>query len=112
MQRQEVSPVNFEWKQMIQEACAALTQLDADRLEELALSCRALNQAPAPLRPDVSQARAASAELSVLENILSATKANFEVLERMHRLREKPFAYDPAHEARRTARKGATYGDH
>jgi len=36
----------FDVKQIIQEACRSLALLDAGRLEELALSCQALNRCP------------------------------------------------------------------
>ena len=44
----EMRRINPELKQLVGEASRALASLDADRLEELALSCQALNRDSAP----------------------------------------------------------------
>ena len=113
MSRQEVTLVNSELKSLIQEACSALAQLDADRLEELALSCQALNRElmPRELVPvdaaDASsvalvrqrvarQAREAAADMAVFDRVLDATRANLKVLRRLRDLRAGRFEYgDP-----------------
>lgn len=109
MSRQEVILANSELKRLIQEACLALAQLDADRLEELALSCRALNQSQ--IRRTVTEVSAARSELSVLRSVLKATKANLDVLERLVRLRETPFAHDPGRIPPVAMRREDSYGD-
>ena len=111
MSRQEVTLVNSELKSLIQEACSALAQLDADRLEELAFSCRALNQAQVLGRRTETDVRAAYTELAVLRNMLKATKANLDVLERLARLREKPFVEEPGRIAPLAMRRENPYGD-
>lgn len=109
MQGHEAIPMNSELKSLIREACSALAQLDADRLEELALSCRALNQSR--VRRTETEMRAACTELSVLSNVLKATQANLEVLERLARLRERPFVHDPQQILPIAMRREAPYGD-
>lgn len=109
MQLQQVIPTLPELRRLIQEACSALAKLDADRLEELALSCRALNQSPAHAVP--ANADPACAELSVLSNVLRATRANRDVLERLLRLRQAPPASDPRSASPSAARRQHPYGD-
>jgi hypothetical protein len=80
---------------MIAEASRALARLDADRLEELALSCQALNRDAAGGDLDqrdgdgraalAEEAREAAGDLAVFARVLEATRANLEV---MNRLRE------------------------
>jgi hypothetical protein len=82
---------NPELRELVVEASLGLARLDADRLEELALSCRALNR-DLPPRSDlersewVRQAQEAQPELAVLGRVLEATRANLEV---MNRLRDR-----------------------
>jgi DNA gyrase/topoisomerase IV subunit A len=111
MQRQEITLGNTELKTLIQEACTALAQLDAGRLEELALSCRALNRSEVPVRRTEKDARSLYAELSVLEGILKATKANLDVLRRILRMRETQSAYDPRRFSTHTVNRENPYGD-
>ncbi|WP_420239891.1 hypothetical protein ACOBR2_10115 [Telmatobacter bradus] len=79
-----------ELKNMVVEASRALAQLDADRLEELALSCQALNRELTPIPNGLQarltrQAREAAVPMEVFSRVLDATRANLRV---MHRLRE------------------------
>jgi hypothetical protein len=75
---------------MIAEASEALARLDGDRLEELALSCEALNRGLG--NPDENtrisfecEARNVAREMAVFSRVLEATRSNLQV---MHRLRE------------------------
>jgi hypothetical protein len=106
-------PAYPELKQLVAEASRALATLDADRLEELALSCQALNRElmPRELMPvdaaDASsvalvrqrvarQAREAAADMAVFDRVLDATRANLKVLRRLRDLRAGRFEYgDP-----------------
>jgi hypothetical protein len=106
-------PAYPELKQLVAEASRALATLDADRLEELALSCQALNRElmPRELVPvdaaDASsvalvrqrvarQAREAAADMAVFDRVLDATRANLKVLRRLRDLRAGRFEYgDP-----------------
>ena len=73
------------------EASQALARLDAERLEELALSCQALNRDLAGMDRDaraalVPQAQAAAKDMAVFARVLEATRSNLDV---MNRLRER-----------------------
>ena len=81
-----------ELKQLVMEASRALALLDAGRLEELALSCQALNRdlgtSGRADRPRMArQAREAAAEMAVLGRVLEATRGNLEVMNRLRELR-------------------------
>src|SRR5947209_19621412 len=77
-------------RELVVEASLALARLDAERLEQLALSCQALNRdvaAPGDVRHDLKrQAGEALGEMAVFGRVLDATRANLEV---MNRLRER-----------------------
>lgn len=75
-------------REVVIEASLALARLDADRLEELAHSCAALNRGLPMLigaeRAELErQARDASAEMAVFGRVLEATRANVEVMSRV-----------------------------
>ena len=80
-----------ELKQLVVEASRALARLDADRLEELALSCQALNQELTPMSRKqretlARQSREAAGDMATFARVLEATRANLNV---MNRLREQ-----------------------
>jgi|ERR1035438_10308105 hypothetical protein len=77
-------------RDMVAEASFALARLNADRLEELAICCQALNREISPASDEmnsalVCQSREAGGEMAVFARVLDATRANLNV---MHRLRE------------------------
>ncbi len=81
-----------ELKQLVAEASQALALLDADRLEDLALSCRALNRdlatAPPADRAQLArQSREAAGDMVVLARILDVTRDNIRVINRLRELR-------------------------
>jgi hypothetical protein len=83
--------MNPDLRELVVEASLALARLDADRLEELAVSCQALNRDLVPSNglervEWVRQAHEAQGELAVLGRVLEATRANLEVV---NRLRER-----------------------
>lgn len=85
-------------KELVVEASRALARLDADRLEELALSCRALNreltQADATVRAECAlEAREAVGEMAVFARVLEATRANLGVMNRLRELRAGRLEY-------------------
>ena len=87
-----------ELKQLVMEASRALALLDAGRLEELALSCQALNRdlgtSGRADRPRMArQAREAAAEMAVLGRVLEATRGNLEVMNRLRELRAGRLEY-------------------
>ena len=88
-------------RELVAEASRALARLDADRLEELALSCQALNREIAPgnagWRGALSrQAREAAGEMAVFAHVLDATRANLNVMHRLRELREGRLEYGEA----------------
>ena len=96
-------PLNPELRELVVEASLALARLDADRLEELAFSCQALNRtiAPRPLNDAnraelVRQAREASPQMAVLGRVLEATRTNLEVMKRIRERREGRMEYGRA----------------
>jgi hypothetical protein len=97
MQSQADCGVGFDVKQTLQEACRSLALLDADRLEELALSCQALNWRP--IREDfAAHARVGSEarrDLAVLGCVLEATWANIGVMRQSHKSWESRLEYSP-----------------
>ena len=91
-------------KQLVIEASRALAQLDASRLEELALSCQALNRVFADSGVEsrarlAGQARKASKDMEAFARILEATRCNLGVIIRLRELRAGRVEYGerPAH---------------
>lgn len=87
-----------ELKTLVAEASHALANLDADRLEELALCCQALNRDLTPLSRDAReglarQSREAAQDMAVLARVLEATRANLNVMNRLWDLRVDQFEY-------------------
>lgn len=103
-----LQPAHPELKQLVVEASRALATLDADRLEELALSCQALSRDLMPVsRADARvgavarqglarQAREAAADMALFDRVLEATRANLKVLRRLRELRSGRFDYSGA----------------
>lgn len=102
-------------RKLVAEASRALALLDADRLEDLALSCQALNRNLEAMhagqrRALVCQAREAAGEMAVLERVLSATRANLSVVRRLRDLREGRLEYGQAAGWERNG-TGSRHGD-
>jgi hypothetical protein len=100
MARQE----NRELKKLVVEASQALARLDADRLEELALSCQALNRDLASFSQEerrelARQAQEASADMAVFARVLEATRSNLKVMQRLRELRAGRLEYREAFSA-------------
>ena len=84
-------------RDLVVEASRSLARLDAGRLEELALSCQALNRDLT--RSDLAcgdrreraalafEAREAVQDMAVLARVLEATRANLNVMNRLRELR-------------------------
>jgi len=89
---------NPELRELVVEASLALARLDADRLEELAISCQALNRGLAPNSEQergerIREAQEALGELAVLGRVLEATHANLEVMKRLRERRGSRLEY-------------------
>ncbi|HUX45260.1 MAG TPA: hypothetical protein VMV57_10960 [Terracidiphilus sp.] len=85
-------PVRPELKQYVAEATQALARLDAERLEELALSCEALNRevkksSGADRSLLAREAAAAAGEMAILFRVLEATHSNGRVMRHLLELR-------------------------
>jgi hypothetical protein len=99
-------------RHLVAEATRALAVLDAERLEELALSCQALTRDletadPAEQNEIVRQAAVAKGDIAVFARILDATRANLAVLNGIRRLRRgRPLEYHAP------LGSGGGYGDH
>ena len=103
MQEITVRQPNLALKELVAEAARALARLDTARLEELALSCQALNREVTALdratltlnnrRELVSQAREASGDMAVFARVLDATRSNIKVMQRLRELRAGRLEY-------------------
>ena len=85
-------------KELVVEASRSLAQLDAGRLEELALCCQALNRdlAEADLETRaalVAESEEAVGDMAVFARVLDATRANLHVMSRLRELREGRLEY-------------------
>jgi hypothetical protein len=90
-------------KELVVEASRALARLDADRLEELALSCQALNRDLAhrdPAKGDADaraalavEAKEAAGDMAVFARVLEVTRANLNVMNRLRELRRGGLEY-------------------
>ncbi len=85
----QASP-SAEWGDTLLFATHALAHLDADRLEEMALSCVALVQEGTEARFDANARR----EMAIFARVLDASRANLKVLRRLCEIRETQLEYD------------------
>jgi hypothetical protein len=90
-------PENSELRELVVEASHALARLDADRLEELALSCQALNRELTPgagLSIELArQSREAVGDMALFARVLEVTRANVSVMNRLRALRVHSLEY-------------------
>ena len=105
-------PEHMALKEMVTEASRALACLDAGRLEELALSCQALNRDAEAVERVVlaHEFREAAGDMAVFARVLEATRANLNVMNRLRELRAGRLEYDEA-QARGWTRAEAVHGD-
>ncbi len=85
-------------KDLVMEASRALAQLDAARLEELALSCQALNRDLADFSAEdhdqfALQAREAVPGMAVFARVLDVTRENLNVIRRLQDVRSGRLEY-------------------
>ncbi|MGD0730225.1 MAG: hypothetical protein ABR956_03105 [Terracidiphilus sp.] len=115
MQQGGANPEQLELKEIVAEASRALARLDADRLEELALSCQALNRDLPPAKAEkravlAREVKEAAKDMEVLARVLEATRANLNVMNRLRELRAGRLEYGPQH-APRWVHAGSSHGD-
>jgi hypothetical protein len=96
--RQGTGHINPELRELVAEASCALARLDAGRLEELALSCEALNRGLGPMSAGekaqlARQAREAASDMAVFGRVLEATRANLNVMRKLRELRTDRLEY-------------------
>ena len=92
---------NPELRQLVREASRALTQLDADRLEELALCCQQLNRGLLTADDEVRvplalQSREAQRDMAVFARVLEASRDNYKVMRRLFEMRAGRLEYGTA----------------
>ena len=80
---------------LVAEAAQLLARLDVARLEELALSCQALNEDSSP---ELQQAlrdgsRSAARDMALLAKLLESTRANAAVMARLRKMHENRMEY-------------------
>ncbi len=106
-----------EMKELVREASAALARLDAERLEELARCCQALNRdlGNTPDASDramlITQVREAAGEFVVFTRVLEATRTNLEVMMRLRAFQQEQLEYGGQARAHHWARPEATDGN-
>lgn len=115
MQYAKARRVQPELKQLVMEASRALAQLDADRLEEMALSCQALNRDLEPFDGKkrntlAQQAKEAVNDLAVFAKVLEATRANLNVMNRLREMHLGQLEYGE-HQVRGWTRTESRHGD-
>jgi len=98
-------PVYSELKTLVAEAARSLAKLDAERLEELALSCEALNRDGfrGKHQPTLIEVREARQEMALLAKVLEATRTNVAVMNRLRELHARRAEYFVDHQARTSA---------
>jgi hypothetical protein len=105
--------VDPELKQMVAEASRALALLDADRLEELARACQALNRGHLESADLARQAREAAGEMAIFARVLDATRSNLTVMNRLRELHQGRIDYaDAGSQPSRWALPEVSHGDH
>lgn len=100
-----------ELKNVLVEATHALAHLDADRLEEMALSCAALVSDENRFRCETEMQRELECgkgmqEMAIFARVLEATRANLRVMRRLCEMRAAQLEYGG------TASEGIEHGDH
>lgn len=104
-----------ELKNILAEASHALARLDADRLEEMALSCAALVRGVDRVRCDVKNQSGPSEtmrEMAIFARVLEATRANLKVMRRLREVRSAQLEYGPAQAGGVNASGESEHGDH
>jgi hypothetical protein len=102
MENRGANRERLELREIVVEASRALARLDADRLEELSLSCQALNRDLPPTRRErraalLRQTKEAKGDMAVFARVLEATRANLHVMNRLRELRAERLEYGRPH---------------
>jgi hypothetical protein len=113
MQEIGESRVHPKLRDLVVEASRSLALLDADRLEELALSCQALNRRQASEEAEARtelrlEASEAAGDMAVFRRVLEATRANLDVMHRLQQQRAGCLEYSE----RQVRGQGSAEGSH
>ena len=90
-------------KTLLAEASHSLAKLDAERLEELAESCQALNRDDGSTDEQVltlGELHEAKQDMTVLAKVLEATRTNLAVMTRLRELHARRMGYSVGHESK------------
>jgi len=95
MREKNAIEVRPKLKTLLAEAAWSLAKLDAERLEELTLSCQALNRDvdSDTRRLTDPEVREVKREMAVFAEVLEATRTNVAVMSRLRELRGKRVEY-------------------
>jgi alpha-D-ribose 1-methylphosphonate 5-triphosphate synthase subunit PhnI len=109
MRESKTQPARPELKALVAEAAKSLAKLDADRLEELALSCEALHCEGSGDEQQLTlrEVRGAKRDMALLAKVLEATRTNVAVMSRLRELRTSRMEYSVGQEP-----KNATEDSH
>lgn len=82
-------------RELVRDAAQSLARLDADRLEELALSCEELNRDLVPGRVEipVRDPLGMERDMAALARVLEATRSNLAVMNRLRKLHARRTEY-------------------
>jgi len=100
LQNEQTYPAHLTIEEIVLEASKALTNWDADRLEELALSCEALNSdlmllTPAGRAALAVEAQRAHRHLAVLKRSVHFTHENLKILKNLTAAHDEQLEYSP-----------------
>lgn len=107
MRREVAQPVRPELKTLVAEAARSLAKMDAERLEELALSCKAL-QCDRPLSSQqipLCELHEVKQHMAVLAKVLEATRRNLFVMNRLRELHPNRMEYSVGHDLNSNAKE-------
>jgi hypothetical protein len=107
---------NAEWQDTLVNASRALAHLDADRLEEMALSCAALVREDHEARSNSrgyqeTGSGETTREMAIFARVLEATRANLNVMRRLRAVRATQLEYGRRRDVC-AASEESEHGDH
>jgi hypothetical protein len=81
----------MDLRELVAEATQSLARLDADRLEDMALSCEELNREfdSGQNQISISDACATQRDMTALAKVLEATRSNLAVMNRLKELHDR-----------------------
>jgi hypothetical protein len=85
----------MELRELVAEAAQSLARLDADRLEDMVLSCEELNRSFESGQKEISipDPRGTQRDMAALAQVLEATRSNLAVINRLRDLHARRTEY-------------------